>query len=158
MATVRIERYIATLESEMDLHEKPAVYTTYSPAAKSGYPSTFVLGGEANTNARCLSLRVSTSFENVCGGGWSTGSVVKRTSCSSREPRFNIQQPHGGSQWYNSNPRGSQVLVWLPGHCIYIHAGETPTYKISNLKRETMCEFGYLLHIRPCTLPSQVVA
>ena len=30
--------------------------------------------------------------------GWRDGSAVKRTDCSSRDPEFNSQQPHGGSQ------------------------------------------------------------
>jgi hypothetical protein len=30
--------------------------------------------------------------------GWSDGSAVKSTDCSSRGPEFNSQQPHGGSQ------------------------------------------------------------
>jgi hypothetical protein len=30
--------------------------------------------------------------------GWKSGSVVKSTDCSSRDPEFNSQQPHGGSQ------------------------------------------------------------
>jgi len=29
---------------------------------------------------------------------WSDGSVAKSTDCSSRGPKFNSQQPHGGSQ------------------------------------------------------------
>jgi hypothetical protein len=30
--------------------------------------------------------------------GWRDGSVVKSTDCSFRGPKFNSQQPHGGSQ------------------------------------------------------------
>ena len=30
--------------------------------------------------------------------GWSDGSVVKSSDCSSRGPEFNTQQPYGGSQ------------------------------------------------------------
>jgi hypothetical protein len=29
---------------------------------------------------------------------WRDGSVVKSTDCSSRDPEFNSQQPHGSSQ------------------------------------------------------------
>jgi hypothetical protein len=37
------------------------------------------------------------------------GSVVKSTGCSSRDPEFNSQQPHGGSQ---PSVMGSNVLFW----------------------------------------------
>jgi hypothetical protein len=30
--------------------------------------------------------------------GWRDGSAVKSTDCSSEDPKFNSQQPHGGSQ------------------------------------------------------------
>jgi hypothetical protein len=29
---------------------------------------------------------------------WRDGSAVKSTDCTSRDPEFNSQQPHGGSQ------------------------------------------------------------
>jgi hypothetical protein len=35
--------------------------------------------------------------------GWRDGSEVKSTDCSSRDPEFKSQQPHGGSDalfWY----------------------------------------------------------
>jgi hypothetical protein len=32
--------------------------------------------------------------------GWKDVSAVEKTSCSSRGPEFNFQQPHGGSQPY----------------------------------------------------------
>ena len=32
------------------------------------------------------------------GGDWRDGSVVKSIDCSSRDPEFKSQQPHGGSQ------------------------------------------------------------
>ena len=41
--------------------------------------------------------------------GWRDISVVKSTSCSSRGPRFNSQQPHGGSQPF---VMGSDALFW----------------------------------------------
>jgi hypothetical protein len=37
----------------------------------------------------------SRMFSRVC---WRDGSVVKSTDCSSKGPKFNPQQPHGGSQ------------------------------------------------------------
>jgi hypothetical protein len=33
--------------------------------------------------------------------GWSDGSAVKSTDCSSRGPEFNFQQPHGGPGCYS---------------------------------------------------------
>jgi hypothetical protein len=42
-------------------------------------------------------------------GGWSDGSVVKSTDCSSRGPEFNSQQPRGGSQ---PSVMGSDALFW----------------------------------------------
>jgi hypothetical protein len=33
------------------------------------------------------------------GGGWRDSSAVKSTDYSCRCPKFNSQQPHGGSQW-----------------------------------------------------------
>jgi hypothetical protein len=41
--------------------------------------------------------------------GWRDGSVVKSTDCSSRDPEFNFQQPHGGSQ---PSAMGSDALFW----------------------------------------------
>jgi hypothetical protein len=41
--------------------------------------------------------------------GWRDGSVVKNTDCSSRNPEFNSQQPHGGSQ---PSIMGSDALFW----------------------------------------------
>jgi hypothetical protein len=41
--------------------------------------------------------------------GWRDGSVVKSTDCSSRDPEFNSQQPHGGSQ---VSVMGSDALFW----------------------------------------------
>jgi hypothetical protein len=42
-------------------------------------------------------------------GGWRDGSTVKSTDCSSRGPKFNSQQPHGGSQ---RSVIGSDALFW----------------------------------------------
>jgi hypothetical protein len=44
--------------------------------------------------------------------GWGDGSVVKSTACSSRNPEFNSQQPHGISQ---PSVMGSDVLFWHAG-------------------------------------------
>jgi len=41
--------------------------------------------------------------------GWRDGSVVKSTDCSSRDPEFKSQQPHGGSQ---PSEMGSGTLFW----------------------------------------------
>ena len=41
--------------------------------------------------------------------GWRDGSAVKSTDCSSRDPEFNSQQLHGGSQ---SSIMGSDALFW----------------------------------------------
>jgi hypothetical protein len=41
--------------------------------------------------------------------GWGDGSLVKSTDCSSRDPEFNSQQPHGGSQ---TSVKGSDALFW----------------------------------------------
>jgi hypothetical protein len=43
------------------------------------------------------------------GGGEIDGSSVKNTDCSSRDPVFNSQQPHGGSQ---PSVMGSDALFW----------------------------------------------
>jgi hypothetical protein len=42
-------------------------------------------------------------------GDWRDGSVVNSTDCSSRDPGFNSQQPHGGSQ---PSEMGSDALFW----------------------------------------------
>jgi hypothetical protein len=42
-------------------------------------------------------------------GGWRDSSAVKSTDCSSRGPKFNSQQPHGGSQ---PSVMGSDALFW----------------------------------------------
>jgi hypothetical protein len=53
-------------------------------------------------------LWASVAIRHVCGtqtymqaknsyAGWRDGSEVKSTGCSSRDPEFNSQQPHGGS-------------------------------------------------------------
>jgi hypothetical protein len=42
-------------------------------------------------------------------GGWRDSSVVRNTGCSSRDPEFNFQQSHGGSQ---PSVMGSDVLFW----------------------------------------------
>jgi hypothetical protein len=41
--------------------------------------------------------------------GWRDGSMVKSTDCSSRDPEFNYQKPHGGSQ---PSVIGSDALFW----------------------------------------------
>jgi hypothetical protein len=45
----------------------------------------------------------------VVAGGWRDGSEVKSTDYSSRDPEFNSQQPHGGSQ---PSVMGSDALFW----------------------------------------------
>jgi hypothetical protein len=42
-------------------------------------------------------------------GGWRDGSEVKSVDCSSRDPEFKSQQPHGGSQ---PSVMGSDALFW----------------------------------------------
>lgn len=46
--------------------------------------------------------------------GWRNGSVVKRTGCSTRRPRFNSHHPGTGSQQSNYNFRDSDTLLWPP--------------------------------------------
>jgi len=41
--------------------------------------------------------------------GWRDGSEVKSTDCSSRDPEFKSQQPHGGSQ---PSVMRSDALFW----------------------------------------------
>jgi hypothetical protein len=41
--------------------------------------------------------------------GWSEGSAVKSTDCSSRGPEFKSQHPHGGSQ---PSVMRSDALFW----------------------------------------------
>jgi hypothetical protein len=53
--------------------------------------------------------------------GWRDGSVVKSTDCSSRDPEFDAQQPHGGSQ---PPVMGSDALSWHTG----VHADRTVIY------------------------------
>jgi hypothetical protein len=50
--------------------------------------------------------------------GWRDGTEFKNTGYSSRGPRFNSQQPHGGSQ---PSVMGSDALSW--------HAHKTLMYK-----------------------------
>jgi hypothetical protein len=52
--------------------------------------------------------------------GWRDGSAVKSTDCSSRDPEFNSQQPHGGSQ---PSVMGSDALFWcvLKTVTVYSH-------------------------------------
>jgi len=57
--------------------------------------------------------------------GWRDGSAVKSTDLSSRDPEFNSQQPHGGSQ---PSVMGSGALFWQAG----VHADRAAIYiKIS---------------------------
>jgi hypothetical protein len=44
--------------------------------------------------------------------GWKDGSEVKSTDCSFKDPEFNSQQPHGGSQPAIMRP---DVLFWHTG-------------------------------------------
>ena len=50
--------------------------------------------------------------------GWRDDSAVKSTGCSSRGPKFNFQQPHGGS---HPSVVRSGVLFWPAD----IHEGRT---------------------------------
>ena len=43
------------------------------------------------------------------GKGWRDGSEVKITDCSYRDPEFNSQKPHGGSQ---PSMMGFDALFW----------------------------------------------
>jgi hypothetical protein len=61
-------------------------------------------------------LRSQTSFCKRClfrskdlKQGWRDGSAIKRTDCSSAGPKFNSQQPHGGSQPFVMR---SDALLW----------------------------------------------
>jgi hypothetical protein len=40
---------------------------------------------------------------------WRDGSEVKRTGCSSKDPEFNSQKPHGSSQ---PSVTGSDAVFW----------------------------------------------
>jgi hypothetical protein len=57
---------------------------------------------------------------NLVYGGWRDGSVVKSTDCSSRDPKFNSQQPHGGSQPSVMKSDGLFWCVWQQLQCTYI--------------------------------------
>jgi hypothetical protein len=48
-------------------------------------------------SAICLLYYISFLFKKAFSG-WKDGSVVKSSDCSSRDPEFNSQQPHGGLQ------------------------------------------------------------
>jgi hypothetical protein len=50
------------------------------------------------------------SIKKIINEGWRDGSAVKSTDCSSRGPKFNSQQPHGGSQ---PSVMGSDTLFWF---------------------------------------------
>jgi hypothetical protein len=50
-------------------------------------------------------------------GDWRDGSEVKRTVCCSRGPKFNSQQPHGGSQ---PSMIRSGALFCPVGYYVYI--------------------------------------
>ena len=52
---------------------------------------------------------------------WRDGSAVKSTDCSSKDPEFKSQQPHGGSQ---PSVMGSDALfwcVWIQLQCTHIN-------------------------------------
>jgi hypothetical protein len=49
-------------------------------------------------------------FKNLFLGGWRDGSAVKSTDCSSEDPEFKSQQPHGGSQ---PSVTRSDSLFWI---------------------------------------------
>jgi hypothetical protein len=51
---------------------------------------------------------MGTQIKGECTG-WTGGSVVRSTDCSSRGPGFNSQHPHD----YNSSTRRSDTLLWL---------------------------------------------
>jgi hypothetical protein len=52
-------------------------------------------------------------IENRYFQGWRDGSVVKSIDCFARDPEFNSQQPHGGSQpSVMGSVMGSNALFW----------------------------------------------
>jgi hypothetical protein len=57
------------------------------------------------------------------------GSAVKSTDCSSRDPEFNSQQPHGGSQ---PSAMGSDALFCNAG----IHADPALIHKIKRKRKK----------------------
>ena len=60
---------------------------------------------------------------NTWIGGWRDGSAIKSTGCSVRGPKFNSQQPYGGSQPSVMRSNGLFWCVWRQQQCtqIYIH-------------------------------------
>jgi hypothetical protein len=56
--------------------------------------------------------------------GWKDDSVVKSTDCSSRSPKFNSQQPHGGSQ---PSVMGSDAFL-RQLQCTHIHKNKYLIY------------------------------
>jgi hypothetical protein len=70
----------------------------------------FLKKGRAIENITGYKYLLNTVMASKVGfAGWSYGSVVKSTNCSSRGPEFNSQQPRGGSQ---PSTTGSDVLFW----------------------------------------------
>ena len=59
-------------------------------------------------------------FKNKVLRGWRDGSAVKNTDCSSRDPEFNSQQPHGGSQPSVMRSDSLFWCVWRELQCTYI--------------------------------------
>jgi hypothetical protein len=70
------------------------------------------------------------------GVAWKNGSAVKSTDCSSRDPEFNSQQSHGGSQL---SIMGSAALLWCVcenSYNIYIYIINLEGRKEGRRKKE----------------------
>ena len=66
-------------------------------------------------------------------GSWRDGAAVKSMGCSSREPKFELQDPHGGSQPsvipVPGDPVPFSAFCRYRSWCLDIHIGKTPITK-----------------------------
>jgi hypothetical protein len=66
-----------------------------------------------------LTIKTCKSNRNYEKGDWGDGSAVKSTDCSSRGPKFNSRQPHGGWLTITCNGIRCPLLVCLKTATVY---------------------------------------
>ena len=81
--------------------------------------------------------------------GWRDDSAVKNIGCSSRDPEFNFQQPHGDPQL---SVMGSDACFWHT--CVHAHRALI-CIKINSEKEFKLRQFGRGCVNEPaCVVPS----